>query len=54
MHSLQHFRSSLEISREKKKEIWIRIGWLYLDTIEVMDLLAENEQVIDLNTSEDF
>ena len=49
------FRSSLEISRKKKKEIWIRIGWLYLDTIKVMDLLTlENEQIIDLHTPDEF
>ena len=49
------FRSALEISREKRKSIWIRIGWLYLDTIEVMDLLTESvEQIIDLHTPEDF
>ena len=49
------FRSSLELSRKKKKQIWVRIGWLYLDTIEVMNLLVRpDEQIIDLQTPADF
>ena len=49
------FRSALELSRNKNKEIWIRVGWLYLDTIEIMDLLREGqEKIIDLHTPEEF
>jgi cystathionine gamma-synthase len=49
------FRSALELSRNKNKEIWIRVGWLYLDTIEIMDLLREpKEKIIDLHTAEEF
>ena len=49
------FRSALELSRNKNKGIWIRIGWLYLDTIEIMDLLREKqEKIIDLHTPEEF
>jgi cystathionine gamma-synthase len=49
------FRSALELSRNKGKQIWIRIGWLYLDTIEVMNLLCEpQERIIDLLTPKEF
>ena len=49
------FQTACENSRAKGKDLWIRLGWLYLDTIEVMDLLTnENEQVIPLNRLEDF
>ena len=49
------FRSACEHSRGKGKDLWIRMGWLYLDTIEVMDLLTnEDERVIPLNRLEDF
>ena len=49
------FRTACEHSRAKGKDLWIRMGWLYLDTIEVMDLLTnENEKVIALNQLEDF
>ena len=49
------FRSALELSRNKNKGIWIRVGWLYLDTIEIMDLLREKqEKIIDLHTPEEF
>ena len=49
------FRSALEISRIKQKKIWIRIGWLYLDTLEIMNLLrAPREQIIDLHTPEEY
>ena len=36
------FRAALEQSRIKGKGIWIRLGWLYLDTTEIMDLLTNN------------
>lgn len=49
------FQSACEHSRAKGKDLWIRMGWLYLDTIEVMDLLTnEDERVIPLNRLEDF
>ena len=49
------FRTACEHSRAKGKDLWIRMGWLYLDTIEVMDLLTnEDERVIPLNQLEDF
>ncbi len=49
------FRSALEISRNKQKQIWIRMGWLYLDTLEIMNLLcAPHEQIIDLHTPEEY
>jgi len=37
------FRTACEDSRAKGKSVWIRLGWLYLDTIEVMNLLAGDE-----------
>ena len=49
------FRTACEHSRTKGKDLWIRMGWLYLDTIEVMNLLTnEDERVIPLNQLEDF
>ena len=49
------FRSALEFYKNKDKQIWIRIGWLYLDTIEVMNLLCSpQERIIDLLTPEEF
>lgn len=49
------FRTACEASRRKGKNLWIRLGWLYLDTIEVMNLLTgENEQVIALDHLDDF
>ena len=32
------FRASLQLTRNKNNHIWIRLGWLYLDTIEIMEL----------------
>jgi len=46
------FRAATEQARLNKKKIWIRLGWLYLDTIKVMQLLIkedENECVIAFN-----
>ena len=49
------FRSACEFSRTKNKKIWIRLGWLYLDTIEVMDLVgATEETILSLNRLDDF
>jgi len=49
------FRAALEQSRIKGKGIWIRLGWLYLDTTEIMDLLTNNtEQVLELNHPRSF
>jgi cystathionine gamma-synthase len=44
------FHSATEWAREKNKSVWIRWGWLYLDTIEVMNLYG-NEQgmVLEVN-----
>ena len=46
------FRAATEQARLNQKKIWVRLGWLYLDTIKVMQLLIkedENECVIALN-----
>ena len=49
------FRSALEFYKNKNKHVWIRLGWLYLDTIEVMNLLCSpQERIIDLLTPEEF
>lgn len=49
------FRAALEVTRQKGKCIWIRLGWLYLDTIEIMDWLTlENENIISLNHPSEF
>ena len=43
------FKSAVEQSKRKGKKIWIRWGWLYLDTIEVMNLYgAEGGEVIEV------
>jgi len=44
------FRSATEWARQKNKSVWIRWGWLYLDTIEVMNLYGrENGTVLEVN-----
>jgi cystathionine gamma-synthase len=46
------FRAATEQARLNQKKIWVRLGWLYLDTIKVMQLLIkedEDECVIALN-----
>ncbi len=49
------FRASLQLTRSKNKHVWIRLGWLYLDTIEIMELLTrENETIISLNHPDQF
>lgn len=49
------FRAALEQSRQERKKLWIRLGWLYLDTIEIMNLLTRSEeQIIDLNHPDEF
>ena len=49
------FRTACEDSRAKGKSVWIRLGWLYLDTIEVMNLLAgDEEHIIALDHLDDF
>jgi cystathionine gamma-synthase len=46
-HSL--FKTAVEQAKDKGKTIWIRWGWLYLDTIEVMNLYGGEGDVIELN-----
>jgi cystathionine gamma-synthase len=49
------FQTACEVSRPKGKNLWIRLGWLYLDTIEAMNLLTgDDEQVIALDHLDDF
>ncbi len=44
------FRSATEWARQKNKSVWIRWGWLYLDTIEVMNLYGgEHGSVLEVN-----
>jgi cystathionine gamma-synthase len=44
------FRSATEWARQKNKSVWIRWGWLYLDTIEVMNLYGgEYGSVLEVN-----
>ena len=38
------FRTAFQHYLEKGKNIWIRLGWLYLDTIETMELFAGEEE----------
>ena len=43
------FKSAVEHAQGRGKNIWIRWGWLYLDTIEVMNLYTpENGEVIEV------
>ena len=49
------FRACLKNTRNRDKNIWIRLGWLYLDTIEIMELLAwRSEKIISLNHPKHF
>ncbi len=44
------FQAACKQAKEKKKSIWIRWGWLYLDTIEVMNLYGKMDgQVLEVN-----
>jgi cystathionine gamma-synthase len=44
------FQSATEWARQKNKSVWIRWGWLYLDTIEVMNLYGgEHGNVLEVN-----
>ncbi|MEJ6524590.1 MAG: PLP-dependent transferase [Opitutales bacterium] len=40
------FQTAFQHSLEKGKSIWIRLGWLYLDTIETMELVSGKEHEI--------
>ncbi len=49
------FQTACEVARAKGKDLWIRLGWLYLDTIEAMNLLTGDEEpVIALEHLDDF
>lgn len=49
------FRSAIKQEGQGSKKIWIRLGWLYLDTIKIMNLLIQNEDhIIDLNHPDEF
>lgn len=49
------FKIAAEKARLKNKRIWIQLGWLYLDTLEAMQLVVqEDEEIIALNKLEDF
>ena len=49
------FQTACEVARAKGKDLWIRLGWLYLDTIEAMNLLTgDKELVIALEHLDDF
>ena len=49
------FRTAIEHSSKKGKKIWIRLGWLYLDTIEAMELFVDEElQIISINSPKDL
>lgn len=49
------FKVAHDFCLKKKRFIWIRLGWLYLDTIEIMELLTlESGEVLVLEWVEDF
>lgn len=49
------FKVALQHARLAKKRIWIRLGWLYLDTIEVMQMLTgDGEELFAFNKPADF
>jgi len=49
------FQTASKTSRAKGKNLWVRLGWLYLDTIEVMNLLTgDKENVIALDHLDEF
>tara|TARA_Y100001934_G_scaffold117344_1_gene143679 strand:- start:926 stop:2428 length:1503 start_codon:yes stop_codon:yes gene_type:complete len=41
------FREASKQAESSGKDLWVRLGWLYLDTIEVMELLAGETVQID-------
>ena len=49
------FQAAIENARTQKKKIWIRLGWLYLDTIETIELLVkEDEKIVSFYRLQDF
>ena len=49
------FRVATQQARKEKRSVWIRLGWLYIDTIEVMELLKnKDETVLTLNCWKEF
>ena len=54
MHSTRFFKRLAKLPGQRKRP-WIRLGWLYLDTIEAMNLLTGDEElVIALEHLDDF
>lgn len=43
------FKNASENFKKKGKKIWVQLGWLYLDTIEVMKLVGGKENIITLS-----
>ena len=48
------FKTAYLHSIKKKKNLWIRLGWLYLDTIETMSLLGKEDEIITLTDPSDL
>ena len=49
------FREASREAREEKRGIWIQLGWLYIDTAEVMKLLtSKDDTVLTLDSPQDF
>ena len=48
------FQNAYNYSLRKKKNFWIRLGWLYLDTSETMSLLANDDEIITLANPTDL
>ena len=49
------FQAAIENARTLQKKIWVRLGWLYLDTVEAMELLVEeDEKIVSFYKLQDF
>jgi cystathionine gamma-synthase len=48
------FQTAYLHSLQKGKNLWIRLGWLYLDTNETMNLLANDDEIITLTDPTDL
>ena len=48
------FRTAYLHLLKRGKNLWIRLGWLYLDTNETMNLLANEDEIITITDPTDF
>ncbi len=48
------FKNAYNYSLRKGKNLWICLGWLYLDTLETMNLTAKEDEIITLTDPTDL